>query len=78
MTISERNIPLNTLKRRAQQLLCDIPDIRGIGFGWDSAGQQVLQIDLGPKTDRLIVQKRLSELNVYVKLRVVSGEVRLD
>jgi hypothetical protein len=72
------NISLNTLKRRARELLGDIPDVRGIGVGWDSAGQQVLQVDLGPETDRSIVEKRLGKLNTNFKLRMVSGKIGLD
>jgi hypothetical protein len=68
----------NNVKSRAKELLADIGDIRGIGFGWDSNGHEALQIDIGPKTDRRVVERRLRELHINLQLRVTSGQVKRD
>lgn len=67
-----------TLKRRARELLEGIDGIRSIGFAWDVAGNQVLQIDLSPDTDRAAVKRQLDRLDADVKVREISGTIRGD
>jgi hypothetical protein len=68
----------NSLKKRARELLLGMSGIRGIGFGWDNSGNNILQIDLATNTDRAVVEQRLRPLDTLVRFRVVQGTVKRD
>lgn len=63
-------------KRAAKQILNDVGGVGGIGVTWDSAGQQMLQVDLEPGSNRKLIENRLSTLRVPYVIRTVSGFVR--
>jgi hypothetical protein len=69
---------LSSLTRQAKELLSGIPGIRGVGVGWDGAGNRILQIDLTPDTDRAAVERRLDVLEAPVRFRNVSGTITQD
>lgn len=60
-------------KREAVQVLRDIAGVGGIGIGWDRDGHQVLQVELQPGTDRKLVERHLSQLDVPFVLQTVRG-----
>ena len=67
---------LSVLKQQARELLSGIPGIRGIGVGWDSAGNEVLNVDLDPRADAAAVERLLNPLDTTVHVRKVWGTIQ--
>ena len=66
------------VKHQARELLAGVEGVQGIGFGWDRAGNRVLQVDISPRSDYAGVQQRLSGLDMPVRVRQVSGTLKRE
>jgi hypothetical protein len=64
-----------SLKEQARELLSGVLGVRGVGFGWDSRGNRVLNVDLDPRSDKGLVERRLNSLDTHVNVRSVSGTI---
>jgi len=62
-------------KHEARRALAGLNGVGGIGIAWDSAGRQILRIDVAPGVDTRAVEQRLSALRVPYMIRTVSGVV---
>jgi hypothetical protein len=66
---------MNSIKLRVRELLSGFPGVRAVGFGWDPAGNQVLNVDVDPQTDSSVIERRLMDVDAQVRVRKVSGTV---
>jgi hypothetical protein len=64
---------MNHVKQHVRALLPGLPGVRGVGFGWDASGNQVLNVDVDARTDSSAVERRLTDVETPVRIRKVSG-----